>query len=63
MCLAIGGKITKITGRKAYVQYPHTTQTALIGEANLQPGDYVLVQMGIIIKKLTPTETNQAVKA
>lgn len=40
----------KIEGRKATIKYPEETRTALIGEENVNIGDNVLVQMGIIIQ-------------
>ena len=54
MCLAIPGKVIKITGRRATVEYPGETRKAMIGEDGIQVGDRVLVQMGIIIQRLGP---------
>lgn len=56
MCLAFPGKIKKINGKSATVEYPLETREVLVGEKNLKVGDLVMVQMGIIIKKLTPKE-------
>jgi len=56
MCLAIPGKVKKIKGRQALVEYPGEVRRALIGEKGVKVGDYVLVQMGIIIKILSPKE-------
>jgi len=53
MCLAIPGKVIKIEGRKATVQYPGQSRFALIGDEKIKVGDFVLVQMGIIIQKLS----------
>jgi hydrogenase expression/formation protein HypC len=63
MCLAIPGKVLKISGRQATVQYPGETRTALIAEKGVKPGDCVLVQMGLIVKILTPTEAKVALRA
>jgi hydrogenase expression/formation protein HypC len=52
MCLAAPGKVIKIEGRKATVQYHDDIRYALIGEERVKIGDYVLVQMGIIIQIL-----------
>lgn len=52
MCLAIPGKVVKITGRKAWVRYPNTTRRAMIAEKNVRVGDTVLVQMGLVISIL-----------
>ncbi len=56
MCLAIPGKVKKIEGKKAIVEYPDETREVLIGEEGVKVGDYVLVQMGIIIKILSSSE-------
>ncbi|OGH10475.1 MAG: hypothetical protein A2857_00710 [Candidatus Levybacteria bacterium RIFCSPHIGHO2_01_FULL_36_15] len=60
MCLAIPGKITKIEGHKVLVEYPGQTRQALVGNEPVKVGDYVLVQMGIVIKILTPSEAKEA---
>ncbi len=52
MCLAIPGKIKQIDGRKVLVQYPHEERYVLNGDEPVQVGDYVMVQMGIILKKI-----------
>lgn len=57
MCLAIPGKVRKINGRQALVEYSRSSTLALIGEKSVKVGDYVLVQMGIIIKIITKKET------
>jgi len=63
MCLAIPGKVTRIEGLRAEVAYPGQTRPAFVGEKNTKVGDFVLVQMGIIIKVLNPQETKEAQKA
>lgn len=63
MCLAIPGKITKIEGRKVLVKYPGETRQALVGDERLKVGNFVLVQMGIVIKTLTKKEARIAEKA
>ena len=63
MCLAVPGKIIKIEGRKVTVQYPGESRFALIGDDPLQEGDYVLVQMGIVIQILSSEEAAEAEKA
>jgi hydrogenase assembly chaperone HypC/HupF len=60
MCLAFPGKIKKTNGKTATVEYPHETREVLIGEKNLKAGDFVMVQMGIAVKKLTPKEANES---
>jgi hydrogenase expression/formation protein HypC len=63
VCLAIPGKIIKIEGCQATVQYPGQTQPALINDQKVKAGDFVMVQMGIIIKKLTAKEAKLSLKA
>ncbi|MEK7127896.1 MAG: HypC/HybG/HupF family hydrogenase formation chaperone [Patescibacteria group bacterium] len=63
MCLAFPGKIKKINGKTAVVEYPHETCEVLVGEKNLKAGDFVMVQMGIAIRKLTPKEAKESLAA
>lgn len=63
MCLAAPGKIIKIEGKKALVKYPHAEQGAFVGDNVIKVGDYVLVQMGIIIKILSKSESKIATAA
>ncbi len=63
MCLAIPGKVIKIEGRKATVQYPGETRFALLTNDPVKVEDFVMVQMGIIIKILTPEEAKTALDA
>jgi hydrogenase expression/formation protein HypC len=63
MCLAVPGKIIKIDGRKATVEYPDGQRFALIGDEKVKIGDYILVQMGIIIQALSAKEANTSLKA
>lgn len=63
MCIAVPGQVTKIEGHKVTVKYPGEERFALIGDDKVRKGDYVMVQMGIVVKKLTPTEAKQTLKA
>ena len=63
MCLAIPGKVIKIEGRKFTIEYPGETRFALDGGIPVKLGDYVLVQMGIVIKKISPKEAKKASEA
>lgn len=63
MCLAIPGKIIKIEKGKAAVEYSNQTRFALIGDEKVKVGDYVMVQMGIVIKILSQKEAKEASKA
>lgn len=63
MCLAIPGKIIKIEGQKATIEYPTQTNQALIGGEKVKVGDFVMVQMGIIIKKINKGEVKLILQA
>lgn len=63
MCLAIPGIVKNIRGKKATVQYPNQTREAMIGDAPVRIGNYVLVQMGIIVKILSSAEAKSSQKA
>ena len=53
MCLAIPGKVKSIEGRKVIVEYPHEERQVLNGDLDIRIGDFVMVQMGIVINKLS----------
>ncbi len=63
MCLAFPGKVIKIEGRKATVQYPHESREVMIGEDGVKLGDNVLVQMGIIVQIISDSERKRSQKA
>ena len=63
MCIAAPGKIKKIEGQKVYVEYPGEVRPALAGGEPVKVGDFVLVQMGIVIQILSPEEAAEANKA
>lgn len=60
MCLAIPGKVSKIEGKRVWVQYPLEVREVLAGDEKVKLGDSVLVQMGIIIKILSEGEAKAA---
>lgn len=63
MCLAVPGKIVKVDGRKTVVDYCSETRQVLTGGESLKVGDYVMVQMGIVVKILSPKEAKLSLKA
>jgi hydrogenase expression/formation protein HypC len=63
MCLAIPGKVIKINSKTAIVKYPKETRDAMIAGIPIKIGDFVLVQMGIIIKTLSAKEASTSQKA
>ena len=59
MCLAIPGKVKEIKGERILVEYPQETRLALAGGEPVKVDDFVMVQMGIVIKILTTEEIRQ----
>ncbi|MCX6784268.1 MAG: HypC/HybG/HupF family hydrogenase formation chaperone [candidate division WWE3 bacterium] len=53
MCLAIPGKILNVEGQRVTVAYPGQTRDALAGGEDVKVGDFVMVQMGVVVKILT----------
>ena len=61
MCIAAPGKVIKIKGKVATVAYDdHVRNKAVIVDIVPHPDDYVLVQMGIIIKVLNKSEAESS---
>jgi hydrogenase expression/formation protein HypC len=64
MCIAAPGKVIKIEGKKALIQYPgDQTRYALITDEKVKLGSYVSVQMGLIVNVLSKSESLSASKA
>jgi hydrogenase expression/formation protein HypC len=64
MCIAAPGKVIKIEGKKALIQYPgNETRYALITDEKVKLGSFVSVQMGLIVKVLSKKESLSAAKA
>jgi hydrogenase expression/formation protein HypC len=64
MCLAIPGKIIKIDGREALIEYPGENRRAFLGDdVKAGLGDFVMVQMGVIVKKISAKEAGFALRA
>ena len=63
MCLAIPGKIIAIEGKKAQVAYPNQVRSALLSGTDFSVGDFVMVQMGIVVGKLDAKQAKTALKA
>ena len=52
MCLAIPGKIVKIDGDVATIDYGSEHRVAKIVEGQYKEGDFVIVQAKIVIEKV-----------
>jgi len=63
MCLAVPGKVIKIEGRKATVEYPGQSRLALVAEVEPRVGEMVMVQMGVVVKVLDPSEAKATTEA
>ncbi len=63
MCLAIPGKVKKIEGRKALIEYPGEERYAMIGDEGIMVGDYVQVQMGIAMHKIDSQTAEKSLAA
>jgi hydrogenase expression/formation protein HypC len=62
MCLAIPGKIVKIKGDNATIEYPGQTREAKIIEGGYKVGDYVFVSAKIIVQKISKEEALESLK-
>ena len=62
MCLAIPGKIIKIEGDMATIQYPEEVRVAKIIEDDYKVGDFVFVSAQIVVQKLTEKEALESLE-
>ena len=63
MCLAIPGIVKEINGQKLTIKYPTETRNAIAGGTPVKVGDYVMIQMGIVVKVVTEKEAKLSWKA
>ena len=63
MCIAAPGKVVKIEGKKAFVDYFGEVKQVLTGGEPIKVGDFVMVQMGIVVKVISPKEAAISLKA
>lgn len=62
MCLAMPGKIIKIEGDDATIQYPGENRVAKIVDGDYKVGDYVFVSAQIVVQKLSEREALASLK-
>ncbi len=63
MCLAVPGKIKKIEGRLAEVDFSGVTREAALDLlADAKVGDYILVHAGYAIQKLDEEEAQETIR-
>ncbi|MFH1073263.1 MAG: HypC/HybG/HupF family hydrogenase formation chaperone [Nanoarchaeota archaeon] len=62
MCLAVPGKIVKITKDKAIVDYGIEKRTGKLINNEFKLNDYVIIQGGIVVTKVEKKEAEEALK-
>ncbi|MFH1053775.1 MAG: HypC/HybG/HupF family hydrogenase formation chaperone [Candidatus Woesearchaeota archaeon] len=62
MCLLVPGKIVKIDGDRAVIDYGVEQRAGKIVEKGFELGDYVLVQGGIVMVKVDEKEALESLK-
>lgn len=62
MCLAIPGKVVKITKDKAIIDYEKVRKSAY-NIINASVGDYVIVQMGRVVQKVKREDALKSIRA
>jgi hydrogenase expression/formation protein HypC len=58
MCVAMPGKVIKVDGTVAEVDFSGNIVRAEAGLVKIKPGDYVLVHAGCIIQVISEEERN-----
>lgn len=58
MCVALPGKVLKMNGRKATVEFSGNSVEADAGLVKVRPGDNVLVHAGCILQVLSQNESD-----
>ncbi len=62
MCLGIPGRVVKVDGNIALVDFGGITREADASLEDVKPGDYVLVHVGVIISKLSLEEAQETIE-
>jgi hydrogenase assembly chaperone HypC/HupF len=62
MCLAVPGMIKSIKSGKATVDYGVEKRTAAVMDKSFKKGDYVIVQGGVVVMKVSEKEAVAALK-
>ncbi len=62
MCVAMPGKVVKLEGTVATVDFSGNTVRAEAGLVQVKPGDYVLVHAGMILQVLSQTDRDAIVE-
>ena len=59
MCVAIPGKVLRVEGSTAVVDFSGNEVNAYIGLVDVKEGDYVLVHAGCVIQTLKKREADE----
>ena len=59
MCVALPGKVVRIEGREALVDFSGSRVMARTGLVDVKPGDRVLVHAGCILQKVSDKEADE----
>lgn len=62
MCVAMPGKVLKLEGTVATVDFSGNIVRAEAGLVRVKPGDYVLVHAGMILQVLSQTDRDAIVE-
>ncbi|MBE6527461.1 MAG: HypC/HybG/HupF family hydrogenase formation chaperone [Thermoplasmata archaeon] len=62
MCLAVPGRITKITGDQADIDFGGTMKTANVSMVEAKIGDWAVVHAGFVIELMDEEEAQDTLK-
>ena len=62
MCLAVPGKVVRINGEKALIDYGSEQREAKLA-ADVKEGDYALVQQGFVVARISEKEAREMIEA
>ncbi|MCX6695385.1 MAG: HypC/HybG/HupF family hydrogenase formation chaperone [Candidatus Altiarchaeota archaeon] len=62
MCLAIPGKVLKVDGVKAIVDFDGVQREVRVDLVNARKGEYVIVHTGYAIEKLNRKDAEETLK-
>lgn len=62
MCFAVPGKIVKISGEMATVEYGEVLREAKLIDSGYSVGDYVIVQARFVVQKVPEQEAIESLR-
>ena len=63
MCLAVPARVVEVRGKRALVEWPNEKKEAVVAVEGLKKGDFVLLQQGIAVEKVSEKEAKESWKA